>query len=84
MKLQIIGVKQLYKQLKQISQSALAGQSFLVVKNSKPVFRIEPIEHEKVEKYSLDDFKKLQFTMKHKDKILSKKIDTIVYGHEHS
>ncbi|MBI3335789.1 MAG: hypothetical protein HY001_04825 [Candidatus Portnoybacteria bacterium] len=80
MKLQIIGVKQLHRQLKQISQAAVQGQSFLVVKNSKPVFRIEPVEYSAEKKYSLEDFKKLQFEMRYKDKNLSKKVDAIVYG----
>lgn len=79
-KLQIIGVKQLYKQLKQISQATLQGQSFLVVKNSKPVFRIEPIETAQQKKYTLEDFKKIQFKMKDNDRHLSKNIDKIVYG----
>ncbi len=74
---QIIGIKQLHKQLRQIAEAALQGQSFTVVKNSKPVFKIEPIEQTSVKKYTLDDFKKLQFSIK--DKNLSKKIDKIVY-----
>lgn len=80
MKLQIIGVKQLYKQLRQVSQATLRGQSFLVVRNSKPVFRIEPIEPMAEKKYSLKDFKKLQFRMPEKDRNLSRKIDKIIYG----
>lgn len=80
MNLQIIGVKELYKQLKQVSQAALRGQSFLVVRNSKPVFRIEPIEPTAEKKYSLKDFKNIQFKMRYKDRNLSKKIDEIVYG----
>lgn len=80
MKLQIIGVKQLYKQLKQISEATLEGQSFLVVRRSKPVFKIEPIETRESKKYTLEDFKKIQFRMRHKERELSKRIDKIVYG----
>lgn len=79
MKLQIIGVKELHKQLRQVSKAALQGQSFLVVRNSKPVFRIEPVEHIAERKYSLKDFEKLQFSMRDKDENLSKKIDEILY-----
>jgi len=74
---QIIGVKQLYKELKQISQAVQWGKTFLVVKNSKPVFRIEPVKKVARKEYSLRDFKKLQFTTS--DKALSKRIDSIVY-----
>ena len=75
---QIIGVKQLYKELKKISEAALHGQSFVVVKNSKPVFRIEPIEKTAAGKYSLQDFKKLQFKTSNRN--LSKLVDKIAYG----
>jgi len=77
MEAQIIGVKQLHKNLKQISEAAMSGESFLIVRNSKPVFRIEPVKKIMKKKYSLDDFKKIQF--KSGDKNLSKNIDKIVY-----
>lgn len=74
---QIIGIKQLYTKLKEISEETLCGKSFIVVKNSKPVFRIEPIEAKKTKKYNLKDLKKAQFMVA--DKNLSKNIDKIVY-----
>lgn len=78
MRLQIIGIKQLHKELKRISQRARQGESFLVVKNSKAVFKIEPIEPISEKRYTLEDFKKLQFETA--DKKLSEHIDEIVYG----
>lgn len=77
MERQIIGIKQLYRQLAQISEATLRGQSFLVVKNSKPVFRIEPIGDVPDKKYNLSDIKKLRFKG---GKNLSKKTDNIIYG----
>lgn len=77
METQIIGVKQLYKDLKRISDQTLNGQSFLVVKNSKPIFRIEPIKEVKNKKYNLSDAKKLQFVIR--DRNLSKNIDKHLY-----
>ncbi|MFA5986031.1 MAG: hypothetical protein WC819_01630 [Parcubacteria group bacterium] len=77
MEAQIIGVKQLYKDLKKISDQVLRGQSFLVVKNSKPIFRIEPIKDTTNKQYSLSDAKKIQFVVKDKD--LSSKIDKQIY-----
>ena len=50
MNTQIIGIKKLHKNLKQISEATLDGQSFLVVKNSKPVFKIQPIDDVKLKK----------------------------------
>ncbi len=73
----IISVKQLHKELKNIADLALKGHSFIVVKNSKPVFRIEPIKENKIKKYTLDDFRKIQFRFKNKN--LSKNIDNIIY-----
>lgn len=78
MKTNIIGIKQLHTQLKQITQAVAEGEFFIVVKNSQPVFRIEPLEPTVTKKYSLHDFKKLQ--VKGKDKNLSAKIDEVVYG----
>jgi len=79
MNTQIIGIKKLHKNLKQISEATLDGQSFLVVKNSKPVFKIQPIDDVKLKKkkYKLDDLWKIRF--ENKDKNLSKKIDKILY-----
>jgi antitoxin (DNA-binding transcriptional repressor) of toxin-antitoxin stability system len=73
---QIIGIKQLHQNLKKIAEAALAGQSFIVVKNSRPVFKIEPIQSVS-KKYTLADFRKLQFKIR--DRNLSRKIDKILY-----
>ena len=80
METKIIGIKQLHKQLRQVSEQTICGESFIVVKNSKPVFRIEPINNRNIskKKYTLIDFKKIQFKSKYKD--LSKNIDKIVYS----
>lgn len=75
---QIIGIKQLQTHLKQLTQQVQAGGSFVVVKNSKPVFRIEPIEGQRTMKYTLADLKRIQFRSGQKN--LSKSIDRIVYG----
>lgn len=40
----IISIKEVYKNLKEITKQAKNGQSFLVIKHSKPVFVIEPYE----------------------------------------
>lgn len=79
METQIIGVKQLHKELKKISAKALRGHSFIVVRNSKPVFRIEPINQKslKKKKYTMDDLWKIRF--KNRDKNLSRNIDKILY-----
>lgn len=75
----IIGVKQLHKELKEISRKTLRGHSFIVVKNSKPVFRIEPINQKglKEKKYTINDLWKIRF--KSRDKNLSRNIDKILY-----
>ena len=77
MEAQIIGVKQLHKNLKQISEAAIKGESFLIVRNSKPVFRIEPIKKILNKKHTINDLWKIRF--ENDDKDLSKKIDKILY-----
>jgi antitoxin (DNA-binding transcriptional repressor) of toxin-antitoxin stability system len=78
MNTQIIGIKQLHSTLKKVASAALMGQSFLVVKNSKPVFKIEPVKSPNGKKYNLKDFSAVKFFTK--DKNLSKKIDQIMYN----
>ena len=78
MNTQIIGIKQLHSTLKKVADAAMLGQSFLVVKNSKPVFKIEPVKTVGSKKYNLKDFSMIKFSAK--DKNLSKKIDQIVYN----
>lgn len=76
----IIGVKQLYKNLKRIARRTAKGESFIVVKRSKPVFKVVPYKPYKEpaeRKYTLKDLMKLQF--KTGEKNLSKKVDEIVY-----
>ncbi|MBU4332624.1 hypothetical protein KKD19_03080 [Patescibacteria group bacterium] len=77
---QIIGVKQLYTNLKKISQRTAKGESFIVVRRSQPLFRVIPYQKEESKKYTLKDLEKLQFNSGDKD--LSKKIDEVVYKHK--
>lgn len=46
MQTNIVGIRELHGRLKEISEQALAGRSFIVIRNSKPVFRIEPYEND--------------------------------------
>ena len=73
-----IGVKELHTNMKKITEATQKGASFLVMKNAKPVFRIEPIDDDAPRRFTLDDFKEVMFTTEDKD--LSKKVDEIVYG----
>ncbi len=74
---QIIGIKELQTRLKYYTDEAIKGKSFTVVRNTRPVFRLEPIHDQTQKKYTLDDVKKITFKSK---KDLSKSIDRIVYG----
>lgn len=78
METQIIGIKQLHKDLSKISKQANKGQSFIVVKNSKPMFRLEPLKSLCKPRYTFKDLEKIKF--KSKDRNLSKNIDKILYG----
>lgn len=77
MKEETISIKELHKNLKNVSEATLRGERFIVIKNSKPVFQIIPLEENKLPKYSIVDFKKLQF--KSRKKNLSKNIDKVLY-----
>ncbi len=76
---QIIGVKQFHKDLKKITEMVQKGHEYVVVKNSKPVFRIVPLDENKKAKKSLhEEFKHLHFKTDNPN--LSKEIDKILYG----
>ena len=72
----IIGIRELHKKLKEVSEATLSGNSFVVVRNTKPVFRIEPYKIEKKNRYTLKDFEKIRFKG---GKNLSKNIDKIIW-----
>jgi prevent-host-death family protein len=73
----IVGIKQLHAELKDLPERVANGEEFIVVKNSKPVFKIVPLAPQPQRKYTLEDFKALQFKG---GKNLSKNIDKILYG----
>ena len=72
----IVGVRELHSRLREISEATMLGESFIIVRNTKPIFRIEPYKKEG-KKYSLADFSKIRFRG---GKNLSKNIDKIIYG----
>ena len=78
MKEKIIGIKELHRNLKNVSLDVGRGVGFLVVKNSKPVFRIVPLKEDRIPKYTMDDITALQSRSGHKN--LSKKIDEVIYN----
>lgn len=74
----ILGIKELQNNLKRVADAAQKGQSFTVVRDSKPVFRIEPIQTAK-KKGGINEFIAAA-SFSSNDKSLSTKIDEIVYG----
>lgn len=73
----IIGIKDLHKELSSIPDQVKNGTTFIVVKNSKPAFKIVPIDTQEEKRYTLDDLFALQFDGG--DPNLSANIDKIVY-----
>lgn len=71
----IIGVKQFHKEFKNIARDTRRGKSFLVMKRSEPLFRVEPVAQRPQK--SMADLFKIHFKG---DKNLSKNIDKILYG----
>jgi antitoxin (DNA-binding transcriptional repressor) of toxin-antitoxin stability system len=78
----VIGIKQLHKELPRVARSVLRGCSFVVLKHANPLFRIEPINpslkmKRYAKKYTLQDLAKIRFRSKEHD--LSQRIDEIAY-----
>ncbi|MBI4599764.1 hypothetical protein HY732_02475 [Candidatus Uhrbacteria bacterium] len=74
----LIGVKHLQTRFKDVTRAAQKGQSFLVMKHTTPLFRIEPVTKKKEARYTLDDLMTIRFTSR--DRNLSKKIDDYLYN----
>ena len=74
----VIGVKQLHKDLKKITQQVQKGERFIVMKHAKPLFWLVPYKEEKEFPYVLKDLEQLQFVGKVGSKPWD--IDQIVYG----
>ena len=75
----IIGIKELQGNLKRVADAAQRGETFIVVRDSKPVFRIEPILRVSGKKRTLSDLLKAA-RFSHPDPKLSQKIDEVAYG----
>ncbi len=73
----IMSIKDLHKNLKNIPEIVNTKGNVLVVKNSKPAFKIVSIKTKRKKTYSLDDLKKMQFTSE--DKNLSGNLDNYLY-----
>ena len=74
----IIGIKELHRNLKRVTDAAVKGKSFTVVRDSKPVFRIGPVAGEIG---TADTFADMLERLKFRGgKHLSRDIDKIVYG----
>ena len=74
----IIGVRELVRNTKAVSRETRKGVSFIVMRNTEPLFRIEPVVEGRGKKYSKKDLMGIRFKSGERD--LSKKIDNIVYG----
>lgn len=72
-----IGIKQLHLSIPKITRATNRGTSFVVMRHTKPLFRIEPLRQSQ-KKYTLRDLGKLHY--KDKDRRLSTHIDRILYG----
>ena len=79
MKINTIHTRDLARNMKKITQAVERGASYTVLRNAKPVFRIEPITNDtsKTVRLNLEELKKIQFKGPQN---LSKKIDDIAYG----
>ena len=76
----IIGIKELHRNLKRVADAALKGASFTVVRDSRPVFQIEPAPSAALRKGgTIENFLK-RASFRSTSKNLSKKVDSIVYG----
>ena len=81
-----ISTKELYRSLKKVSERVMKGDTYIVLKFSKPAFQITPLENktivsEKPKKYTWADSKKFMFTGKDKkEKNLAQNFKKYIYN----
>lgn len=73
-----IGMRELVRNAKKISEAVNRGEEFEVYVHSVPTFRVSKIEQKKTYKYTLEDLKKIRFSSD--DKNLAMNIDKYLYG----
>jgi len=80
-----ISTKELYSSLKKVSENVMKGDSYIVLKFSKPAFQITPLPKEangsSAKKYTWADAKKFMFTGKDKkEKNLAQNFKKYIYS----
>ena len=75
----MISTKELYTSLKRVSDAVEAGTTFIVLKHSKPVYRISPILEEENKKYNIEDINKFIFKSKNKENDLALNYKKYIY-----
>ena len=73
-----IGIRELVRNTKKISEAVDKGEEFEVFVRSVPAFRVSKIEQKKTYTYTLEDLKKIRFSSD--DKNLAMNIDKYLYG----
>ncbi len=71
----IIGLKELRQNASQIAERAQKGERFTVVKRSKPMFEIVPMNHDKVR--DLWTIERLQNDKSFREKILNQDLKSL-------
>ncbi len=71
-----INVRDLQRRFKEVSEQIQQGESLIVLKNTKPIFRIEPITKNTDKEVFMKAIKDIQFE---DNENLSKDADNIVY-----
>lgn len=74
----MIGVKHLQTRFAEVTRAVQKGESFIVMKHTQPLFRIEPVAKKEQPRYTINDVMSIRF--KSRDKNLSKKIDACLYN----
>ena len=80
---QFISTKSLYSKIKWVSDQVSEGKSFIVLKHSRPAYKISPLdENEKVEtkKYSTNDLDQFIFSSENKETNLAQNFKKHLYS----
>ncbi len=76
---QMIPMKELYGNLKKVGDAVESWTTFIVLKHSKPVYRITPIVQTKEKKYNIDDIDNFVYKSDNKETDLALNYKKYIY-----
>jgi hypothetical protein len=75
-----ISTKQLYSSIKQVGDDVQNGDTYIVLKYSRPAYKITPLDNKTIKKHTIKDIEQFMFTGKKEEENLSTHYKKYLYS----